>query len=341
MDRVNWGIIGLGNIAQSFSDGFFGIKNSNLLAIASLNSSKLEKFKSKFKIDSKFVFNNYEKLIDCKEVDIIYITLPNSFHYEWIIECIKKNKRILVEKPAFINFEDAKNIKRKIEQKKLFFSEGFTYRYHPQTIEILKIINNNEIGKIISMETSFGSNLLTKKKLFFFNKKKKINPDSRLFNKKLGGGCILDLGCYPSSFSLLIASQLKDINYRKFQIIDVKKEEGETGVEIDSEAVLKFEGGFYSRIKASFKKDLGNQSIIYGDKGSLIICNTWHGDRIKKIIGKKNFVINKYYKKNIFSYEIEDISKTILMGSNQTSFPGMTLEQTLLNSKILEDWISV
>mgnify|MGYP006141278143 CR=1 FL=1 len=65
------------------------------------------------------------------------------------------------------------------------------------------------------------------------------------------------------------------------------------------------------------------------------------GIESKRLLEKKNFVINKYYKKNIFSYEIEDISKTILMGSNQTSFPGMTLEQTLLNSKILEDWISV
>ena len=340
MNKINWGIIGLGNIAQSFSEGFYGVKNSNLLAISSLNKLKIDKFKSKFKIDNKYVFNDYEKLINCKEVDIVYIALPNSYHYKWILKCIENNKRILVEKPAFQNFNEAQKIKKRIKENELFFSEGFMYRYHPQINKILKIINNNEIGELMSMESSFGLNLLTKKKLFFFNKKKKINPKNRLFNKELGGGCILDLGCYPSSFSLLIASQLKKINYNNFQITNVKKEIGETGVEIDSEAELKFENNFNSKIKASFKKDLGSSSVIYGSKGSILINDTWNGDGISKIIGKKTFKYEKNNIKNIFSYEIESISQKILDGINDSSFSGINLDETILNSKILEDWLN-
>ena len=85
------------------------------------------------------------------------------------------------------------------------------YRYHPQINSIIKMIKNGKIGRLLSMETCFGINVLSKKKLFFFEKKRKIDPTSRLFNKNLGGGCILDLGCYPSSFSLLIGSLINEI----------------------------------------------------------------------------------------------------------------------------------
>ena len=67
------------------------------------------------------------------------------------------------------------------------------------------------------MESFFCKNLLTKKKFLFFEKKKKIDLNNRLFNKNLGGGCILDLGCYPVSFSVLVASLIEGINYKKFK----------------------------------------------------------------------------------------------------------------------------
>ena len=213
------------------------------------------------------------------------------------------------------------------------------YRYHPQIKDIIKILKEDEIGQPISMESSFGENLLTKK-LFFFDKKKKVNPNARLFNKELGGGSILDLGCYPSSFSLLIASVLKKIDFKNFEIVDIKKDIGETGVDIDSSATIKFEGGFSSMIKSSFKKNIGNKSIINGKKGSIIINDTWFGKGIIKVLGDKIYEIKNKSEKKIFSYEIENISEFILHDLNEASFPGMSLEETLLNTKILEEWLN-
>ena len=92
MKRLNWGIIGLGGIAQNFSKGFFDSMNAKLIAISSKNPKKIEKFKDQFNIEQKFTFKNYEDLIDCKEVDIVYIALPNSLHYRWIIEALNKKK---------------------------------------------------------------------------------------------------------------------------------------------------------------------------------------------------------------------------------------------------------
>ncbi|MDC1053139.1 Gfo/Idh/MocA family oxidoreductase [Candidatus Pelagibacter sp.] len=341
MKKINWGIIGLGNIAKNFSDGFYNVNNSRLLAVSSRDSKKLEIFKKKFDIHKNYVFNNYEEILDCKDVDIVYITLPNNFHYEWIIKAINKNKKILVEKPAVLNFSDAKKIQKKILEKNLFFTEGYMYRFYPQIKKITEIIKNEEIGIPFSMETSFGSNLLTKKKFIFLKKKKKIDPNNRLFNKKLGGGCILDLGCYTTSFSLLVSSLVKNINFKNFQLKDVKKKIGSTGVEIDAEGKLIFEGGFTSKIKASFEKNIGNKSVINGDKGSLIIKDTWFGkSEIEKIISGKKTIIKNDIIKNIYSYQIEAISKCLIEDKKEVFFPGFKIEDTVQNTKILENWLN-
>ena len=223
MQKVNWGIIGLGKIALKFSEGFKNIDNAKLLGISSKDNKKLKKFKEDFKIENNFCFNNYENLLECKDIDIIYIALPNSLHHEWIIKCIEKEKKILVEKPATLNFSQMKDVQNKLLHKNLLFTEAFMYRYHPQIIKVIKLIRENAIGKLISMESFFGMDILTKKNLFGFKKIKKLNKDSRLYNKDLGGGAILDLGCYPVSISQLIASLIPDIDCNNIKVLNKKK----------------------------------------------------------------------------------------------------------------------
>ena len=253
--KINWGLIGLGNISKIFAEAFRNTKNSNLLAIASKNEQKLNSFKNEYSISSDFCFDDYEKLIKCDKVDVVYISLPNSFHKEWIDKCLFYKKKFLVEKPAFNNFKDAKEVEDKILKEKNFFSEGFMYKFNPQFKKIIELVRNNEIGKIISIKSTFGVNLITKKKFFFFKKKRKIDPESRLFSKKLGGGCILDLGCYPISFSTSLISLQNEINFEKFVIVNCKKEVGETGVDIDSSLEYNFNNEINVEVASSFKKN--------------------------------------------------------------------------------------
>ena len=192
------------------------------------------KFQKEFNIDNDYCFNNYENLLKNNNIDIIYIALPTSFHHEWISKCLEKGKKILVEKPATMNSLEIIDIKKNYFNEEIFFSEAFMYMYHPQIKKTVELINGGEIGKLISMESSFGIDVLTKKNFFGFKRRKKLNPENRIFNKKLGGGAILDLGCYPVSFSTLIASQLSKINYDKVKVLNIKREIGSTDVDLDS-----------------------------------------------------------------------------------------------------------
>ena len=97
------------------------------------------------------------------------------------------------------------------------------------------------------METFFGNNIITKKNFLGFEKNKKIDPKNRKYSAELGGGVILDLGCYTVSFSTLIASLISNIDYDKAQILDKKKEVGVTGVDVDASAEIIFENGLQSK----------------------------------------------------------------------------------------------
>ena len=341
MKEINWGIIGLGNVALKFAEGFKFSNISKLKGIASKDQEKLKQFQNTFQVEKEYCFNEYEELLKSNEIDIIYIALPNSLHHEWIIKCIKNNKKILVEKPSTLNFSEIKDIKENFDVNNIFFAEGFMYRFHPQIYKIIEILNKKIIGELISMKTYFGNNILSKKFFFGFKKKKKIDPTNRLYSKKLGGGAILDLGCYPISLSVFIASLISEVKFNEFQILEKKKELGVTGVDIDSYAKIVFKNGFVSYIGASFVKNLENKTEITGENGKLIIDNVWSGMPGKiKIIKKDNIEeISIKDSKNIYSYEINSLSKNILENKKKPDFPGVTFEDSLINMAIIDEWL--
>tara|TARA_B100000035_G_scaffold309536_1_gene315874 strand:+ start:500 stop:1042 length:543 start_codon:yes stop_codon:yes gene_type:complete len=171
---------------------------------------------------------------------------------------------------------------------------------------------------------------------FFLKKKKKIDKNSRLFNKNFGGGCILDLGCYPSSFSLLINSLIGNSN---FKLENIYKELCGTGVDVDSYADLVFESGFKSSLYASFKKNL-RSSIIEGEKGSITIRDTWSSKDNIEIKSDKNYSITFDKDNNNYSYQIECISKNLLNKTYKPGFPVMSLSETVQNMEIVDLWLN-
>ena len=342
MKQVKWGIIGLGGIASKFADGFQFTKNARLFAISSKNENKLLEFKNKFQIDENYCFSNYDSLLECKDLDIVYIALPHSFHHEWVIKSIEKGKNILVEKPATVNFSQMENIKNNLKNKNIFFSEAFMYRYHPQIPKIVDLLKNKIIGNLISMESFFGFNALTKRKIFGIKFKKKPNKYNRLFSKELGGGAILDIGCYPVSFSIFVASLISKIDFNRIEVLNKKKEIGPTGVDMDSFAELNFGNNFKSKVSASLIKDLGKKTKIIGTKGELIIEDTWSPTNISliNVTGENKETIKIKCHNNVYAYEIDTLSTCILENKKEPNFPGMTINETLENMRILDKWLN-
>ncbi len=335
---VKWGIIGLGNIAVEFAKSFNNVDNADLIAVASTTHQKLAKFKQEFNIKEENLYNNYEKLIENKNIDIIYIALPNTFHFDWVLKNIEKKRNILVEKPAFLSSREANLIFNHQNFKNIFFNEGFMYRYHPQILEVIKIIKSEVLGKTVSMKSNFGINLIKTK--FFGLIKKKIDRNNRLFNKNLGGGVILDLGCYTTSMSLLIASILENININNFKMSNIETQYLFSNIDVQSSAKIIFDEKFTSEIFTSFKKN-SNETIILCEEGKIIIRNSWNSKITEvELSGKINKKISFESYKNNYSLEIEQISKDIIENKKEVSFPGFNIKDTLINTKLIENWVN-
>ena len=312
--------------------------NSKLVSVASKNIQNIEKFQRKFNLDNNYCYNNYEEILTNKNIDIIYIALPHKFHFEWIMKCIDYNKNILTEKPATINIDEIKQINNKLNESKIFFAEGFMYRFHPQTSKLVDIIKQNEIGELQSMKSFFGKNIIEKKNIFGF-KRFKINKESRLFREDLGGGSILDLGCYPASLSILIANLKSKIQNYDINLKEINKTVGPTKVDLEAFTKIEFINEFNSYIGSSFKKDLGKSTKILGSKGEILVPDSWHCENPKIVVnGKEYFIENKF--NNIFSYEIESISNSLLNNQLNPEFPAIKRNETEVNMDILNKWIN-
>ena len=337
---INWGIIGLGVIGEKFASAFTNLPNAKLIGLASRDIEKLKTFKNKFNIDKEYCFNDYKSLIDCDKVDAIYIALPHNYHYEWILKCLESNKSVLTEKPATVNLNQINEINNYLDKNKIFFAEGFMYRYHPQTTEIIKIIRDNLIGELIKMESYFGLNLIMKRNIFGF-KRIKMNKNHRLFNKSLAGGCIFDLGCYPSSMSILISDLKSKENPLEIILKNKKVEFGPTQVDIDSYTELDFQNNFKSYIGCSFKKNIGKKTKIFGTKGTIEIEDSWHCSPVKINLNGKFYEYNDLKYENIFSYEIESVSQSIMDGNIDPKYPAIDRVGTARNIEILDKWQNI
>ena len=242
---VRWGIIGGGHMAAVFARSIKEVNNAKLVAISSKNNKNLKTFGDEFQINQKLRFSNYEDICKNDEIDAVYISTLNNTHLDLIKLCAINKKNILCEKPFCLNLSEALELKKTIHQNKVMFFEAIAYLSHPQTDQIFNLINNDEIGEIESIKSFFGFRV------------RKIDSKSRLFNKELGGGAILDIGCYPLSFISLFTNVENRIKFK-----NISGEICHTNVDISASANLLVNDKIECKIKISLKENFENNSKL-------------------------------------------------------------------------------
>ena len=334
MEKIKWGIIGPGNIANNFADGLTNSYSGQLVSIASKSEDRRKNFGDKYDIHSDFRFDSYEDIINSEHIDAIYISTPHNLHAEWTIKAAGKGKHVLCEKPGAVNLNEGKKIIEAVKEAGVFYMEGFMYRCHPQIPKLLEIIKNKTIGEIESIETSFG-----------YDTGKTI-PESRIFNKELTGGAILDVGLYPISFSRLISGVATGEKFLEPNFIKAEGRIGDTGVDEVAHANLEFKNGIKAKVSTAIRESMKNNAIILGSEGTIELPDPWMpgrngGPYHAKIIINKNDqeeVIELKGPEHLFFFEAELASQCIAKEKIQPPHPAMTWEDTLGNLKALDTW---
>ena len=247
--RVKWGIISTATIAiEDVIPALITSKYCNVQAIASRSIDSAKKVAEQFAIPK--VYASYDELLKDKEIEAVYIPLPNHLHVEWAIKSLHAGKHVLVEKPIALTSQEAqKLLDESLKSPELKITEAFMYRYHPQWIKVKELVDNKTIGKFKTIQSSFS----------FYDD----NPESIVNIKEYGGGSLMDIGCYPISLSrFLFNEEPKEIQ----ATIEIHPE---FKTDTLATVVMEFEEGTSSFFSSTLLPD--NQQVeIFGTEGRIV-----------------------------------------------------------------------
>ena len=189
--QLNWGVLATGWIAGQFATDLRQSRTGRLAAVGSRQLADAQKFAADF--GGARAHGSYEALLDDPGIEAVYIATPHPWHAKWEIRAAEAGKHILCEKPLTLRLADTARVIAAAQRRRVLLMEAFMYRLHPQTKKLVELVRGGAIGEVRLIRASF--NVLCP-----------FNPEHRMFKKELGGGAILDLGCYPVSFSRFIAA---------------------------------------------------------------------------------------------------------------------------------------
>ena len=180
--KYKWGILAPGKMSAKFTRGLQLLDNVELYAVGSRDLNRAGKFAAEFGF--KKAYGSYEELAADKEVDVIYVASPHSYHHDHTMLCLRNRKAVLVEKAFALNSHEANEMLDEAARQKVFLMEALWPPFQPLYIKTHEILGSGEPGKIIQLNARFGFQA-------------PFNPVDRKFNLELGGGSLLDIGIYP------------------------------------------------------------------------------------------------------------------------------------------------
>ncbi len=240
---IRWGVIGAGKIAARFIESLSHSDEGMLYAVASYTASKRELYKDKACI----VYDDYMKLIDDKNVDVVYIALPHASHYKWALEALKHHKHVLCEKPATLSYSMTKELCDLSKENNVLFLEGMKSRFVPLIEELYRMNQKGELGHIQTIKTSFCSDASYDETCYLYDTKQ--------------GGALYDVGIYNIA---------KILDFIDDEIVSIGGTvEFKNGIDYYDYIELKFKGGQSAVIECAIDRAKEKSMIIETDAGVL------------------------------------------------------------------------
>jgi predicted dehydrogenase len=150
MNKLSWGVIGAGGIADRRTlPGMLPAKNASLAAVMDIDKSLVEALGKKY--HAAGVYTSVEALLADPAVEAVYIATPVRAHYQQALAAIEAGKHILIEKPVAMKLEEGEALVKGCAEKKLQFSAGFMMRFHPCHRKLREIIAGGGLGRIVSL----------------------------------------------------------------------------------------------------------------------------------------------------------------------------------------------
>jgi predicted dehydrogenase len=251
--KFRWGILGTGNIAGQFTAGLKASGRGLAAAVGSRSPQTARAFAKTH--DLPRALGSYDALIADAEIDAVYVSLPNSLHADWTIRALEAGKHVLCEKPLAMGAGEAERMFEAAEQSGRVLAEAFMYRSHPQTLAVIEAVQSGAIGELRLIRSSF----------CFRTRKTEGNVR---FVRELGGGGLMDIGCYCINFARLFAGAEPAAVHAVAKFHDA-------GVDELAAATLVFPSGIISSFTCGMCAHADNAAYLCGTEGFIEIPVPW------------------------------------------------------------------
>jgi len=244
--KVGWGLLGASGIAsRALAPAISSSGHGRLVAVASRDRSKADAFASKHAIARSH--GSYEALLADREVEAVYVSLPNSEHVTWAIRAVEAGKHVLCEKPMHCDPAEVARLYDAAERAGRLVMEAFMYRHHPDTQALFACVANGEIGDVCHARAALSFSM-------------PLAGNIRL-DPALHGGALMDLGCYAISALRILAGEPRRVSGFAHM--------APTGVDIRTTAFMECQQGATASFNCGM--DLPGQSCleVIGSKGIL------------------------------------------------------------------------
>jgi predicted dehydrogenase len=294
--RLRWGLLGTARINRAVIAPLRSSKRSQLVAVASRSQDKASAYAAQWGISR--CFSSYDAMLSDPEIDVVYISLPNSLHAEWSIKALKNGKHVLVEKPLTASLQEVDAVIDVAKATGMVISEAYMYRHHPQTLLVKQMVDNGQIGHLQMLRGSF----------CYTN----TRPNDVRFDLSLGGGCLWDVGCYPIGYACYITGSFPS-DVCGHQVT------GATGIDVVFAGQLQFPGGVISQFDCSFITEYKVEMEITGDEGRITIPEPYKPGKSTHITLQNGGQVKniKVKGQELYQGEIEDLENAVLDGTPQ------------------------
>ena len=246
-ERVRWGVLGTAHIA--LAKVIPAMQRSSwceIAAIASRDGAKAAAAAGKLNISR--AYGSYDQLLADTSIEVIYNPLPNHLHVPWTIRAAEAGKHVLCEKPIALNAEEARSLIELRDRTGVKIQEAFMVRTHPQWLETRRLIHSGRIGSVTAI-TGFFS---------YFN----ADPENIRNKLALGGGALMDIGCYPINISRFIFAA------EPRRVLSVIERDPISGTDTLTSAVLDFPQG-HATFTCSTRLNPYQRMIFHGTEGRI------------------------------------------------------------------------
>ncbi len=252
---IRIGILGAARIApRGIVTPANELLGAEVVAVASRDLDRARDFAAQHSIP--LALGSYGELVARDDVDLVYVPLPPSAHLTWCTAALANGKHVLVEKPFANNAQDAAQMVAAARASGKMLFEGFHYRFHPLFAQALEALRAGAIGRIQHIDAIFNATLPD-------------TPGQLRYIEDLGGGALMDLGCYCLHWIRTVAND-------EPTVVRASASCSPPGVDVQLEAELAFTSGPTATLKCSMQPEDGRlfrQLRVRGDKGVLELDN--------------------------------------------------------------------